>query len=143
MTAAHIEEAGRLLHIAHTDFVACIALLNAPGVRFANAAFHGQQAAEKRLKAVLTLHGINFGRTHNLVALAGQLAEVGQQAPVSTEQLSLINPYAVTLRYDDIDIELVSPSALREAVETLLKWAEQILARLPLINDAVPPASTI
>jgi hypothetical protein len=49
----------------------------------------------------------------------------------------------VTLRYDDIDIELVSPSALREAVETLLKWAEQILARLPLINDAVPPASTI
>ena len=143
MTAAHIEEAGRLLRIAHTDFVACIALLNAPGVRFANAAFHGQQAAEKSLKAVLTLHGANFGRTHNLVALAGQLAEVGRQAPVSAEQLSFINPYAVTLRYDDIDIELVSPRALRETVETLLKWAEQILVMDAVNNDTAPPASTI
>jgi hypothetical protein len=71
------------------------------------------------------------------------LAEVGRQAPVSAEQLSFINPYAVTLRYDDIDIELVSPRALRETVEALLKWAEQILVMDAVNNDTVPPASTI
>ena len=126
MTAAHIEEARRLLRIASADLDACIALLNAPGVRFANAAFHGQQASEKSLKAVLTLRGVDFGRTHNLVALAGQLAEADEHVPVSAEQLSMLNPYAVTLRYDDIDVELVSPQALRRAVEDLLDWAEKI-----------------
>ncbi|MFZ4539461.1 HEPN domain-containing protein [Propionivibrio sp.] len=115
MTAARIEEARRLLRIASADLDACIALLNALGIRFANAAFHGQQAAEKSLKAVLTLRGADFGRTHNHVALVGQLAEADEQAPVSTEQLSLLNPYAITLRYDDIDFdsELVSPQASR------------------------------
>lgn len=95
---------------------------------FSNAAFHGQQAAEKALKAVLTVRRADVGRTHNLVALAGQLAEAGESPPVSGDQLSLLNPYAVTLRYDDIDVELVSPQALREVVEIVIDWAEQRIA---------------
>lgn len=136
---ARIEEASSLLHIAHADFAACLALLDAPGVRFASSAFHGQQAAEKCLKAV----GTNFGRTHNLVALAGQLAEAGQQVPVSAEHLSLLNPYAVTLRNDDIDVELVYPQTLRDTVETLIEWAERLLAMAIDNNSAVPPVPTI
>lgn len=124
MSAASTEEARRLLRIARADFAACLALIGAPGVRFANAAFHGQQAAEKALKAVLTVHCADIGRTHNLLALAGQLAEAGEVLPVSDELLSLLNPYAVALRYDDIDVELVAPQTLREVVETVIDWAD-------------------
>jgi HEPN domain-containing protein len=123
MTATAIEEARRLLRIASADFAACVALIGAPGVRFANAAFHGQQAIEKALKAVLTAKGMNFGRTHNLVALAGQLAQAGEVLPETGDFLSLVNPYAVTLRYDDMDDELLSPSNLRIVVATLVEWA--------------------
>ena len=123
MTATAIEEASRLLRIASADFTACVALIEAPGVRFANAAFHGQQAIEKALKAVLTAKGMNFGRTHNLVALAGQLAQAGEVLPETGDFLSLVNPYAVTLRYDDMDDELLSPSNLRIVVATLVEWA--------------------
>ncbi len=44
--------ARRLLRIARADYAACAALLDARGVRFANAAFHGQQGTEKALKAI-------------------------------------------------------------------------------------------
>lgn len=47
MNAIATEEALRLLRIAKADLAACRALIGAPGVRFANAAFQGQQAVEK------------------------------------------------------------------------------------------------
>jgi HEPN domain-containing protein len=138
MTPAVIEEAQRLLRIAKADFAACIALIGAPGVRFANAAFHAQQAVEKALKAVLTVRCAEIGRTHNLVALAGQLAETGDTVPVSDDQLSLINPYAVTLRYDDIDIELISPQELHDVVETVIEWAEHMTVAICTDSDGEP-----
>ena len=122
MTEAAIEEAQRLLRIAKADFAACRALLNAPEVRFANAAFHGQQAIEKSLKAVLTQRCAEMGRTHNLLALTGQLLELGLAAPVSDEQLALLNPYAVVFRYDDIEVELLTGQALIAMVELILDW---------------------
>ena len=131
MSAIATEEAQRLLRIAKADHAACIALLGAHGVRFANAAFHGQQAVEKALKAVLTYRGANMGRTHNLLALSGQLKEAGETPPGTDEQLSLLNPYAVTLRYDDIDIELMSEQSLRFVVESVIGWAECVIADQP------------
>jgi HEPN domain-containing protein len=123
MTEAVIKETCRLLRIATADFAACKALIHAPGVRFANAAFHGQQALEKALKAVLTARRLDFGRTHNLVSLAGQLTQSGESLPETGDALSLINPYAVTLRYDDLDDELLSPAMLCDVVALLIEWA--------------------
>lgn len=127
MTEAAIEEAQRLLRIAVADFAACRALLIAPEVRFANAAFHGQQAIEKALKAVLTRRCAEIGRTHNLLALTGQLLELGLAVPVSDDQLALLNPYAVVFRYDDIEVELLTRPALIEMVETILAWVTREL----------------
>ena len=123
MTEAAIDESRRLLRIALADFAACKALIHAPGVRFANAAFHGQQALEKALKAVLTARGLDFGRTHNLVSLAGQLKQSGESLPETGDALSLINPYAVSLRYDDLDDELLSPALLCDVVALIIEWA--------------------
>jgi hypothetical protein len=58
MTATAIEEASRLLRIASADFAACVALIEAPGVRFANAAFHGQQAMNDELLPASSLRNV-------------------------------------------------------------------------------------
>lgn len=134
MTEAAIEEAKRLLRIARADLAACNALLEAPDVRFANAAFHGQQAIEKVLKAVLTRRNAAMGRTHNLLALSGQLLELGLAVPVSDDQLALLNPYAVVFRYDDIEVELLSSKELMAMVTTTVEWAACELGK-----DAVAP----
>ena len=41
-----------------------------------------QQAAEKALKAVMCLHGLEFRRTHDLEALAGLLRDIDVAPPV-------------------------------------------------------------
>ena len=123
MTEAAIDESRRLLRIARADFAACRALIQAPGVRFANAAFHGQQSLEKALNAVLAARGLDFGRTHNLLALAGQLTQAGEAVPDTGDALSQISPYTVNLRYDDADDELLSPAVLCDVVATLIDWA--------------------
>ncbi len=49
-------------------------------------AFHAQQACEKALKAVLALHGVRYGRTHNLGALLDLLADEGVDVPTGPER---------------------------------------------------------
>lgn len=44
--------------------------------------------------------------------------------------------FAVTLRYDDIDVELMSPEALLGVVETMIVWADKSVATLA--DDAAP-----
>lgn len=73
-----------------------------------------------------------------LIGAPGQLAETGDIVPVSGDQLSLINPYAVTLRYDDIDIELISPQELRDVVETVIEWAERMTVVICADSDGEP-----
>jgi hypothetical protein len=43
--------------------------------------------------------------------------------PETGDALSLINPYAVSLRYDDLDDELLSPALLCDVVALLIEWA--------------------
>lgn len=69
------EEAERFLRLAKRDQAAFAALLNAPAVDPA-VCFHAQQAAEKALKAVMCLHGLEYRRTHDLEELAGSISDV-------------------------------------------------------------------
>ena len=71
-----------------------------------------------------------MGRTHNLVALSEQLVQAGQATPEVGDLLSLLNPYAVTLRYDDIEVELMSPTALFGVVEVMIVWADKSVATI-------------
>jgi HEPN domain-containing protein len=76
MTPA-LEEAQKLLRVAKADREVFAYLKPAAHLRDAIVLFHAQQAIEKAIKAILTAHGIPFGRTHNLLALAALLAENG------------------------------------------------------------------
>lgn len=78
------EEAERLLRLARRDQAAFSVLLHASTVAVSVAFFHAQQAAEKALKAVMCLRGIEYRRTHDLEELAGQLADAGHRTPSLT-----------------------------------------------------------
>ena len=67
-------------------------------------------------------------RTHNLLALAAELNAAGVATPCSPDNLAVLNPYAVTLRYDDEELSLIEPEQAQRLVEAILDWAEPLLS---------------
>jgi len=86
------EEAERYLRLARRDEAAFRASLNSATVDFAVACFHSQQAVEKALKAVMSLHGLEFRRTHDLEELSGTLADAGVNLPLEGDELRRLAP---------------------------------------------------
>lgn len=127
MTPAR-EEAQRLLALAKSDRDAFEWLVQGPGLRPATVFFSAQQAMEKALKAVMTDVGVMPSRTHNLLALAAELNAAGIATPYTPDELAILNPYAVTFRYDDEDLSLLHPDQARQMVSAMLAWADQQLA---------------
>ena len=120
----HIEEAWRSLRLADRDITAFDILKQEPAAHVSIVNFHAQQAVEKALKAVLYARQIEFERVHDLVKLASLLSGQGLALPVSTDQLRLLNPFAVTFRYDDMEIEGVMQEELDSQVAEVRRWAE-------------------
>lgn len=90
--------------------------------------FHAQQSIEKCLKAVLAAKAIPFRKTHDLVELVDLLKDRLHLTPPHIEMLDQLNPFAVTFRYEFLDLEPVNRAQLRSAVETIRQWAEQQIA---------------
>lgn len=119
----HIEEARRTLRLADRDITAFDVLKQDPDVHTSIVNFHAQQAVEKSLKAVLYSHQIEFERTHDLVKLATLLSSHDVVLPVSNDQLRLLNPFAVTFRYDDMEFDLVIEEDADMLVSEIRAWA--------------------
>lgn len=126
MTPGH-EEALRALRVADRDIVAFRALKNDPEVSLASTCFFAQQAVEKCLKAVFFERDIAFAPIHDLVRLALTLREQGVAVPCSADELRKLNPFAVTFRYDDTDIPLISIAEVAEMVDTMRRWAGEVV----------------
>lgn len=121
----YLEEAWRSLRLADRDIQAFDVLKARPEVHISMVCFHAQQAVEKSLKAVLFSRRIEFERVHDLVKLAQLLSERGIVLPVPENQLRRLNPFAVTFRYDDLEIELISRSDTTSLVADVRRWAEE------------------
>jgi len=126
MTPA-LEEAQRMLRLADADLAAFAVLHAAPGVSPALAGFHAQQAVEKCLKAVLFVRGVSFRRTHDLIELADLLGEANAGFPLDLDQLALLNPYAVTLRYDDLEVQTLSADEAGDLARRTRHWASLVI----------------
>jgi HEPN domain-containing protein len=123
------EEAERLLRLAERDYRSFSILADHPDGDAGAACFHAQQSVEKALKAVLTLHQVDFPRTHNLEALAGLVVDLGVTSPVPLSDLRRLNPYAVNFRYDDQLIQLLSLAEADSTVLSILNWARSLVLR--------------
>jgi len=65
--------------------------------------FHAQQCAEKYLKALLTLRGTDFPKTHDLEALAARIRN-GNRPALLADDLARLTRYATVTRYPGAEI---------------------------------------
>jgi HEPN domain-containing protein len=63
--------------------------------------FHAQQAIEKLLKGVLVATGRNISKSHDLVKLLTDVADIIPDLVCYEEQLEEISEYGVSVRYPD------------------------------------------
>jgi HEPN domain-containing protein len=118
-----------LLERARGDALVVERLTDDPEIPDHVVGFHAQQAVEKLLKAVLSHHGVNYGRTHDLSRLV-ELVEMKNLAlPPDAHRLATLTPWATGLRYGD---DPVDPGPLdREGalglIATVRDWASRVL----------------
>ncbi len=118
------EEAREWLRAAEDDLLDAQILLR--NGRYAAAAFHAHQAAEKALKAaIVEVRRVLPPKIHNLIRLASIL---GTEDPEILDILRRLNPHYRVARYPDaangIPSEVYSESISAELVE----YAERVVA---------------
>jgi HEPN domain-containing protein len=99
-----IENARMLLVMAGKDLRALAALADPETVDDEIFGFHAQQAVEKSLKAWIAAIGGTFGRVHDLSQLFAVLEDLGCEVG-PFEDLDMLNPFAVELRYEAMETE--------------------------------------
>jgi len=92
--------------------------------------FHAQQAAEKALKAVLTVNGVRFPKTHDLAFLMEALPSSVTVPPLLID-LPTLNRYAVQQRYpgEAPPVTRKHYSAATLLAEESVGWAARCVAR--------------
>jgi HEPN domain-containing protein len=92
--------------------------------------FHAQQAVEKMLKAALAGAGVSYRRTHDLVELFDLLRKNSISYPADFEEARRLTPFASTLRYEDLPLQLARPydrSWALDIVRRVSAWAESVV----------------
>lgn len=89
--------------------------------------FDAQQAAEKAIKAVLTLRGIDFPKSHGIAELLALLSSA--DVPDDLWSADNLTDYAIVTRYPGRR-PAVSEEECRQAItlaEQVVRWAEGIM----------------
>ena len=113
-----LDHARGLLEKASNDLVAANATI-ATGQALDTVCFHAQQAAEKSLKALLALRDIEYPWRHDIAELLALAEQHFPEVASLEDDLVLLSPYAVQIRYDDA----IAPDtvAARTALATATK----------------------
>lgn len=122
------EEARKLLSKAAEDDVILDKHISDHEVTDAIWGFHAQQSAEKIFKAVLIAKGIEYPKTHDLVALYELLESHQDEPPVSANTLAELSPYAVNLRYEaaaEDELLMLDRVMIRREISLLHVWAKE------------------
>lgn len=99
------------------------------GILFEDLCFNAHQAAEKALKAVCLVQGMDIPKTHSLVHLMDILEAGGIDIPKNVRDADILTQYAVQSRYPSI-MEEISRSEYRDALTLAAQvvfWAEAII----------------
>ncbi len=127
-----LEYAKRWFDKARNDLLDADNNLAADKVPYDTVCFHCQQAAEKLLKGFLVAHGCEYPITHNLFVILDKVIEYDRLAESLREALSLLNPYAVEVRYpgDELTLTIDNATEARQATQEVLDWLKSILGHL-------------
>jgi len=128
MTSREVAE--MLLRKAGQDEFALEKLVPDPASPDEVIGFHAQQAVEKMLKAVLADASIPYRHTHDLVQLFDLLRKNRLPYPAELEEARRLTPFASTLRYEDLPLQLAAPygrSWALDIVRQVRAWAESII----------------
>lgn len=118
------ERAIELLALAKEDERAA-SVLDAAGVGDTPVGFHYQQAVEKVLKALLAERDVDFPRTHDLVRLLRLTSAEGYEVPAGEEDLARLAPFAVTLRYEEVEaVQHLDRPRIKQMIQQLRSWVE-------------------
>ncbi|MEO5332495.1 MAG: HEPN domain-containing protein [Magnetococcus sp. YQC-5] len=79
------------------------------------------------MKAVLVEKGISFRRTHDLDELVDRILDAGIPFPFDADQCSLLSPFAVQWRYEDLDIAGLDLVEAEHLMEKVYFWAKGML----------------
>jgi len=123
-----IERARRLLVLAERDITSFRALTCHPEVDISATGFFAQQVVEKCLKAVAEYHGIVFRRTHDVDELVDLLLQHRIAMPFPSDQFSVLNPFAVILRYEETPYVSMSLAQMGQLVDLAYQWARNVIA---------------
>ena len=99
------------------------------GVYLEDLCFEAQQAAEKAIKAMMIMRGIEFPYVHDLGLLLSLLEQAGDVIPEAIGRAGELTDYATTTRYP-ATVEPVTERDHADAVEiaeTVIRWAEKRL----------------
>lgn len=124
-----LDLARRFLVLADRDIQAFRLLAGDSHIHDEAVGFHAQQAVEKCLKAVLAVHTIPFRKTHDLDELIDLLHDHHKAVPPNADGLDVLNPFAVILRYDLIELPSFDRDEARAIVESVRRWAEEQVER--------------
>jgi HEPN domain-containing protein len=100
-----------------------------PEVDVSAPGFFAQQAVEKCLKAVAEYSGIVFRRTHDVDELVDLLLHHDVAMPFSADRVSGLNPFAVSLRYEETPYISMSLEEMWQLVDLAYQWASTVVGK--------------
>ncbi len=106
--------------------------LQAEEIPFDTICFHCQQAAEKLLKAFLVASGQPYPVSHDLLLLLEKILPFNNDAETLRNELSILMPYAVEIRYpDDWHMpSLYDAKEARDAADKVHLWLKRALPEM-------------
>ncbi|MCX7004787.1 MAG: HEPN domain-containing protein [bacterium] len=123
------DHAHLLLQLAQADVRAVRGMADKTLFSDAIVGFHAQQAVEKALKAILSMHAIIYPKTHDLDELGAMVRQHVPTALTIVDEILALTEYAVQYRYDFFPE--VEPLDRQHIADVVSAFVDQISAALP------------
>jgi len=132
MNEATVEAVRQWLKKAESDWQTVLILVAHEECPRDTVCFHCQQHVEKLMKALLTLHGIEAPRTHNLRRLIQLLEAVAADLAPLKDAADSLTAHGVSGRYPD-DWREIAEDEMKEILDLTAEFRKILLPKLEIL----------